>query len=523
MFKIYDGRGMFYQWDLNRKLLVEDSSITQVHFYNKNRETALPLAVYELDGQRVVDVPNELLQDASMLYAYAYLDDHTKMTVTFTVKSRPKPEEYEYTETEVLTFSKMMERAEDAADAADISAGNAAASERLAKGYSESADLAARAAAGSADQAAQSEGNAGISERNARNAESNANTSAVAAHAAKVAAETARAAAEQAAGKAAASEQNARNAEQNAGTHETGARNAQTQAEAAAKRAESAADNVGGSGVDVTAAVGQTIIVKEVDENGKPTAWEAVDRTHWSEETVGDLVPRTVFQAILHPQFDVYFYALPEFGLAAGKQYTVIFDDNEYNCTAVAATFDGMDIVTIGNTFFVDGVQSSEPFVVAKIPVMGATIVISLSLGYANTIQIIGEKTVYHTLPEYAPNEYWVSFLQTGVASEDDWDDGSFKIHFSADWYELIAAIKAGKNIYANTVNGNAYSRFMLGHAEIGATPSEGFEWTDMLVFSVCHNAGPNYSFTGDENFFVMRWTDGTVTVSGKHINVQPT
>ena len=33
----------------------------------------------------------------------------------------------------------------------------------------------------------------------------------------------------------------------------------------------------GGSGIDVTAAVGQTIVVKEVDANGKPTKWEAAE------------------------------------------------------------------------------------------------------------------------------------------------------------------------------------------------------------------------------------------------------
>lgn len=41
----------------------------------------------------------------------------------------------------------------------------------------------------------------------------------------------------------------------------------------------------GGSGVDVIAEVGQTIIVKAVDKNGKPTKWEAVDyqpRTHYT-------------------------------------------------------------------------------------------------------------------------------------------------------------------------------------------------------------------------------------------------
>lgn len=64
----------------------------------------------------------------------------------------------------------------------------------------------------------------------------------------------------------------------------------------------------GGASIDVTAQVGQTIVVKEVDANGKPTEWEAVDfpengsaqsdwnqndpaaadyvknRTHWEDE-----------------------------------------------------------------------------------------------------------------------------------------------------------------------------------------------------------------------------------------------
>lgn len=41
-------------------------------------------------------------------------------------------------------------------------------------------------------------------------------------------------------------------------------------------------DDIGG--VNVTGATpGQLIIVKSVDENGKPTEWEAVDRTHWTE------------------------------------------------------------------------------------------------------------------------------------------------------------------------------------------------------------------------------------------------
>lgn len=119
MFKIYDGRDWLYQWDLNRKLRVSDPSVTQVHFSNRKRDTALVLEVYEHEGIRVADIPNILLQDCCPLVAYAYLDEHTKKSFAFDVKRRPKPEEYKYTETEVLTFYTMMERAEKAADAAE--------------------------------------------------------------------------------------------------------------------------------------------------------------------------------------------------------------------------------------------------------------------------------------------------------------------------------------------------------------------------------------------------------------------
>ena len=127
MFKIYDGRDWLYQWDLNRKLRVSDPSVTQVHFSNRKRDTALVLEVYEHEGIRVADIPNILLQDCCPLVAYAYLDEHTKKSFAFDVKRRPKPEEYRYTETEVLTFYTMMTRAENAADAAENCAAQAEA------------------------------------------------------------------------------------------------------------------------------------------------------------------------------------------------------------------------------------------------------------------------------------------------------------------------------------------------------------------------------------------------------------
>ena len=112
MFKIYDGRKEFYQWDLNQKLIVSDKEVNEVHFCNRTDDCSLVCEVYELDGVRVVDVPNVLLQDAWRIRAFAYASDHTKTEVIFTVKPRSKPSDYIYTETEIKRYEDLEARLE---------------------------------------------------------------------------------------------------------------------------------------------------------------------------------------------------------------------------------------------------------------------------------------------------------------------------------------------------------------------------------------------------------------------------
>ena len=110
MFKIYDGRDTFYQWDLNRKLIIDDNSINQVHFCNKTDDCSLVCDVYEEDGKRLVDVPNILLQEDWRINVYAYDKEYTKHCKKFDVVARTKPDGYVYTETEVKTWDALEER-----------------------------------------------------------------------------------------------------------------------------------------------------------------------------------------------------------------------------------------------------------------------------------------------------------------------------------------------------------------------------------------------------------------------------
>ena len=112
MFKIYDGREQFFQWDLDRKLVVEDASITEVHFCNRTAECALPVATYKEGNLTLVNVPNLILQESFRMNVYAYDGKHTKHAARFEIVPRSKPDTYVYTETEIKSWDDLFERVE---------------------------------------------------------------------------------------------------------------------------------------------------------------------------------------------------------------------------------------------------------------------------------------------------------------------------------------------------------------------------------------------------------------------------
>jgi hypothetical protein len=119
----------------------------------------------------------------------------------------------------------------------------------------------------------------------------------------------------------------------------------------------------GGASIDVTAEVGQTIIVKEVDENGKPTKWESADYPL----TVNEIIPQTTYTAVYNDSYSCY---MNQFAtntkLKAGHKYTVLFDGVEYTFVAKTGTFSGMALTYIGNDVLF-GNNTGEPFALASI------------------------------------------------------------------------------------------------------------------------------------------------------------
>lgn len=100
IFKIYDGRTNFWQWDTKQKLIVLDDRITEVRFSNRNMEHSKRRPVCtDNNGVRICNVPDILLQLPKNLIAYAVMKNEdgscsTVKAVKFAVNRQPIPTDY---------------------------------------------------------------------------------------------------------------------------------------------------------------------------------------------------------------------------------------------------------------------------------------------------------------------------------------------------------------------------------------------------------------------------------------------
>ncbi len=155
-----------------------------------------------------------------------------------------------------------------------------------------------------------------------------------------------------------------------------------------------------GSGIDVTAEVGQTIVVEEVDASGKPTKWKAADyqpRTHYSEVEENVLLEETVAEFTEENEGFVMLNGT----FAAGDTYKVVWNGTEY--TGKIVNF--ADMTVGGNMSFFDEnlVGYIEPF--ALYVMDGVGILLSGELPFTATVCVTIVSETVHKLPvKYASN-----------------------------------------------------------------------------------------------------------------------
>ena len=110
MIKLADGRGLLYQWDTGRQV---ECDAEQVHFSNHHYGTSIDVDVQ--DGKATI--PNQLLTSAIPLKAWAWVKDsngeYTKEEQIFLVAKRNKPSDYVYTPAEIKTWQDLQNQIGD--------------------------------------------------------------------------------------------------------------------------------------------------------------------------------------------------------------------------------------------------------------------------------------------------------------------------------------------------------------------------------------------------------------------------
>lgn len=115
-------RKEFYQYDTKQRLVINCDTLNTdevtVEFDNAKITEPFACKIYEHKGEKVCDVPDELLQGAESLKVYLSVNDEygckTIYEKTFNVKARDKPADYVYTPTEVERFRYLEQKIDDA-------------------------------------------------------------------------------------------------------------------------------------------------------------------------------------------------------------------------------------------------------------------------------------------------------------------------------------------------------------------------------------------------------------------------
>jgi len=291
---------------------------------------------------------------------------------------------------------------------------------------------------------------------------------------------------------------------------------------------------------NMIAEVGQTIVVKAVDEDGKPTAWEAADyqpRTHYSEMGMIDVLPETTVE--VDPDTGEGF-SFTAFELVEGNTYTVVWNGAEYSCVA-------QDFITpideegntaklglaLGNVDLLTGGEGTgEPFAIVSIlpefygttngiPTMvfaldgSTTITVSIK-EEGETVHKLDEKYLPDTVPVLEVHEVENVILpETTVEIYPEYGEGVISAEFTL---EVGKTYTVGYNGVDYVVSNSVLIDPTTGELAIGnlgavdeslPTTTEPF----ILMYTVYTDDS-----TGDEGNPIMVWTliplDGSESVT---------
>ena len=167
-----------------------------------------------------------------------------------------------------------------------------------------------------------------------------------------------------------------------------------------------------GGGVDVTASVGQTIVVEEVDANGKPTKWKAAE---YQEKICG-----TGMVELLNTTLAGNTESTVDITIKEGKTYYVTFNGVEYTCVGTLREEDGTEVCYIGNGAVAGFDDTGEPFAVACLPNDGVAVALIVDETIEQADIVVRGKGYVPIPVEHVSNAFPYYIEITGSGTDED-------------------------------------------------------------------------------------------------------
>jgi hypothetical protein len=160
------------------------------------------------------------------------------------------------------------------------------------------------------------------------------------------------------------------------------------------------------------------------DENG--TGY-VKNRTHWVERGV-EVLSETTINFTEDGSAEIS----EVLGIVAGDTYSVYWNGTEYKITAKPLTIEGVNLIALGNTVFVGGTDTGEPFAIGVVNNMG-TMLMALDGSTSATLKITGDK--YHQL-----DKRFIPKLNDDIIFYVDGTNSDFTVASNKTMEELLKA-----------------------------------------------------------------------------------
>lgn len=219
-----------------------------------------------------------------------------------------------------------------------------------------------------------------------------------------------------------------------------------------------------GGGVDVTASVGQTIVVEEVDANGKPTKWKAADyqpRTHWSEDGLVQVSLFPKYRTSLDSSLGVFntVLAFNEYvdGNLLTSIHTVKFDGVEYGNLATAQVG---EYIFFGNLYYLNQMygtsfpNTGEPFLISSV-YRGTQLLTPDTAPTEHSVEIYINRTYHHRIDQYyipripvidlTPYYTSIEYDETLEITGDDYYEKVYTVLCKNDMVRFIYRLEGGR------------------------------------------------------------------------------